>query len=232
MNKLIYLISLLIILVFTGCNLTDKTSSPTATINAIVKTGVALKYKTSSHLTLTEAKLLVRNIEFESAIDQDSLDFETGTIIMSLNLNGGITEVAVSEIQPGIYDEIEFDIHKPEDNEVVSDSDFRIGDSGDERFSVVIRGNIDGNDFLYRSNENFEIELELANNIEILENDNNLDITLKVDISGWFMDELGNPLDPRNFDHKSEIDESIKRSFEAFEDNDRDGDDDNDDDDR
>ncbi len=229
MKKLNYLISLLIILISTGCNLTDKTSNPTVTINAMVKTGFTPKYKTSSHLTITEAKLLVRNIEFESALDQDSLDFETGTIIMSLNLNGGITEVAVSEIQPGIYNEIEFDIHKPEDSEVVPDSDFRIGDSGDERFSVVIRGNIDGNVFLYRSNKNFEIELELANNIEILESDNNLDITLTVDISGWFLDEHGNPLDPRNIDHESEIDESIKRSFEAFEDNDRDGDDDNDD---
>lgn len=227
-----YILSLGMMMGIVSCDVAETGSTPTARINAIVKTApdTTTVMKLADHLTLTEAKMLVRDIEFESALDEDSLDFETGPIVLNLNLDGGVTEIAVAEVKPGIYDEIEFDIHKPEDNEEVSDTDFRIGDSGDERFSVVIRGIIDGEEFLFRSNENFDLEIEPAYNIEINENDVNFDITLSIDVSQWFMDEQGNPLDPRNFEHANAIDESIERSFDVFEDNDRDGDDDHEED--
>lgn len=228
MKVLNNILSVAILMAMVGCSVAETGSTPTARINAMVKTSpnTTTAMKLAEHITLTEVKMLVRDIEFESALDEDSLDFETGPIILNLNLDGGVTEVAVAEVKPGIYDEIEFDVHKPEDNEEVSDTDFRIGDSGDERFSIVIRGIIDGEEFLYRSNENFDLEIEPAYNIEITENDINFDITLSIDVSKWFLDEQGNPLDPRNFEHENAIDESIERSFDVFEDNDRDGDDD------
>lgn len=228
MKTIKYLFFVVLPLGLMACTTADNGETTQARINAFVSNGAAQKAKASNHLSITEAKLLVRDIEFESYLDQDSLDFETGPLVINLNLEGGLTEVAVGDIRPGVYDEIEFDIHKPEDNETPPDSDFRIGDSGDERFSIVIRGTIDGEDFLYRSNENFDIELEFNTPITIEEGNQVYDITLNVDMSAWFMDEQGNPLDPRNFDQVNAIDESIERSFEAFKDEDRDGNEDDD----
>lgn len=186
----------------------------------------------SNHLQITSAKLLVREIEFESDLEddnvpEDSLDFETGPLVINLNLDGSVTTVAVNDVEPGTYDEIEFDVHKPEDNETPPDPDFKIGTSGDERFSVIVEGIYDVQEFLYRSNENMEQEHELAEPL-VLEEGSDINVTLSVDLSTWFVDELGNNLDPTIEDNRDAIDESIKRSFEAFEDDDEDGNDDDD----
>ena len=186
----------------------------------------------SNHLTITEAKMLIREVEFKSdleddGIPDDSLDFKTGPLVVVLNLDGTPNEIGVSEVQPGSYDEIEFDVHKPEDNQTPPDSDFKIGDSGDERFSVIVRGTYDGQEFLYRSRENMEQELELATPLTISEDTESLNVTLAVDLSQWFVDENGNQLDPTVPDNENAIDESIERSFEkAFKDNDQDGEED------
>jgi len=186
----------------------------------------------SNHVEISGAKMLVRGVEFKSdleddGISEDSLDFKTESFVVLLNLDGSLNEVAVSEVPEGRYDEVEFDVHKPEDNETPPDTDFKIGDSGDERFSVIIQGTFDGEDFLYRSNENMEQEIELASPLVIEENQENLNVTMTVDISKWFVDENGNPLDPTNPDNRNSIDESIEGSFEdAFKDNDEDGEED------
>lgn len=188
--------------------------------------------KQSSHVEIAEAKLLMRRVEFKSDLEddgiaEDSLDFKTESFVVLLNIDGSLNEVAVSEVPEGRYDEIEFDVHKPEDNETPPDPDFKIGDSGDERFSVIIRGTFDGEEFLYRSSENMEQEIELASPLVIEENQESLNVTMTVDISRWFVDESGNPLDPTNPDNLNAIDESIERSFEdAFKDNDEDGEED------
>lgn len=186
----------------------------------------------SNHVDITEAKMLIREVEFKSDLEddgvpEDSLDFSTDSFVVSLNLDGSVNEVAVSEVPEGRYDEIEFDVHKPEDDETPPDSDFKVGDSGDERFSIIIRGTFDGEDFLFRSNENMEQEIELASPLEIDQDTENINVTLTVDISQWFIDEDGNVLDPNNPENEDAIDESIERSFEdAFEDNDEDGEED------
>ncbi len=177
----------------------------------------------SGHVNITEAKFLVRRIEFKSALDQDSLDFNTEPFVLNLNLDGGITEVVISDIDPGLYDEIEFDIHKPEDFETPPDPEFRIGDSGDERFSIIIKGTANNESFVFRSNENFDHEIDLSPNLSITESTDIVDITLSIDTSLWFTGPLGEELDPNNPDQIDEIEESVVRSFEVFKDDDRDG---------
>lgn len=237
-QKWLLLTPLALILLLTGCDSTGADGNQaklslsflaTNSSQASQKQQVLVQ---NDHVTITEAKMLIRRIEFKNDLEDDgiaddSLDFQTDPMVVILNLDGNVNELAVTEVQPGSYDEIEFDVHKPEDMETPPDSDFRIGDSGDERFSIIISGTYNGENFTYRSNENMDQELELATPLVITEDTESINVTLRVDLSNWFVDENGNPLDPFSIDNASDIDDSIERSFEnAFEDNDQDGEED------
>lgn len=235
LSTILLLASLVLQLVISGCDTTNSTNDDTTSLSlslAVQNSNQATDNTTqSSHLTITEAKILIREIELESDLEDDgiaddSLDFETGPVAVNLNLDGSLNPISVNEVPAGRYDEIEFEIHKPEDNETPPDPDFKIGTSGDERFSVIVRGTYNGQDFLYRSTENMEQEIELGSPLIIEEGQGNINVTLTIDLSRWFVDENGNELDPTLEDNRDEIDESIKRSFEAFEDNDEDGEED------
>lgn len=184
----------------------------------------------SNHVTLTEVKILVRELELESDLDgdgisDDSLDFETGPFVMNLNLDGSLNQVNVKDVPAGVYKEIEFELHKPEDNETPPDPDFKTGTSGDQRFSVIVRGSFNGQDFEYKSRVNAEQEIEFNPPLSIDEGQE-VNATLVVDLSTWFVDSSGNPLDPTDENNRSTIDNNIQNSFDAFEDNDLDGDED------
>lgn len=221
----------LLAIIFTACSTSPDTNTPQVRLNAMVATSTILQPKlintASPVIQITEAKMLISEIEFESAVDEDSLDFETGPLILNLDLAGGLTEISVTDVKPGVYNEIEFEIHKPEDNEIPSDPDFRIGDGGNERFSIIIKGAVDNEPFLFRSTENFEIELEFDTNFIISDDaDGMFDITLSATIDTWFIDGNGVALNPGNINDWDEIENAIARSFDAFEDDDRDGEED------
>lgn len=237
LQKWLLLVPVAVSLLFMGCgstgtkgNLSSLSLSFTAK-NASQTSAKQRATTQSSHVTITEAKMLIRGVEFKSdlegdGIPDDSLDYKAGPFVVNLNLDGSLNEVAVSEVPSGQYDEIEFDVHKPEDNETPPDPDFKIGDSGDERFSIIIKGTYNGQDFTYRSRENMKQEIELSPPLTIDEDTENINVTMRVDLSQWFVDENGNPIDPTNTNMRNEIDDSIERSFEAFEDNDEDGEED------
>lgn len=234
MNTLIHtrllLAPLVLSVLFAGCDATGTDGEqPSLSLSFAVKQATQSTQKKNDHVAISEAKMLIREIEFKNDLEDDdipddSLDFSTDPLVVVLNLDGSLNEVAVSDAEPGSYDEIRFDVHKPEDNETPPDPEFKTGDSGNERFSVIIRGTCDGQEFVYRSNENMKQELELTTPLVIDGDTGNLNVTLTVDLSQWFTDEDGNPINPANPDNENAIDESIKRSFEgAFEDNDQDG---------
>lgn len=227
--------SLMSMLLLYGCNSTgtnDHMASMSlnfAAQNASSSSKIATTQ--ADELTITEAKMLIKEVELESSLEDDgaandTLDFETGPLVVSLNLDGTPNEVSINEVPAGSYDEIEFEVHKPEDGETPPDPDFKTGSSGNERFSVIIKGTFNGQDFLYRSRENMEQELELAHPLVINDDTGNTNLTLSVDLSLWFKNENGTTLDPTAENNRSRIDDSIKRSFEAFKDNDKDGEED------
>lgn len=224
--------AVILFIVAAGCDTTDSNSDDTAslTLNLAVQNSgqTSNNVAQSSHLTITEAKILIREIELETDLEDDgladdSLEFETGPLAVNLNLDGSVNPISVNEVPAGRYDEIEFEIHKPEDNETPPDPDFKIGTSGDERFSVIVHGTYNGQDFLYRSTESMEQEIELNTPLVIEDGQGNINVTLSVDLGQWFVDENGNDLDPTLEDNRDKIDDSIKRSFKAFKDDDEDG---------
>lgn len=172
-------------------------------------------------VTITSAKVLLKRITFGDARSNDSADVKAGPFAVTLNLQGGRTPVAAAQVRPGVYDRLRFRLHKPEDTEPIPDPEFREGESGQLRYSVIVRGTVDGVPFVFRSRESATQDLHLAVPIRVDES-GSVKVTLRVDPNTWFVSD-GRTLDPTDASHRDRIDDNIKRSFEAFKDNDADG---------
>ncbi|MEO1022523.1 MAG: hypothetical protein AAFW89_08260 [Bacteroidota bacterium] len=227
-------LALLALVLFAGCssNSTSSTSAdgPQLRLNATLATSNTLqKAVQSDSLVISEVKLLVDEIEFER--DDDSMydEFETGPLVVTLNANAPVSEIALSNIPAGIYDEIEFDIDSGDDHPTLSDTDFLPDANSDDGYSIIVRGTLRGQAFLFRTDEDFEIELEFDRPIQVMD-DGIVDLTLSIDPMAWFKTSNGTLLDPTDASNQSRIEAAIERSFDVFEDSDRDGEDDYDDD--
>lgn len=163
---------------------------------------------------IQEIKLFVEEMELES-IQNDSLDFEIENLIVNLPLDGSPLVLTEQTFPAGIYDEFEIEIEKPDDLDVnVSDPDFR-DETGS--YSIVVKGMYNGEEFMFRSSEDFEIDIDLNPPLEIVEDDNAL-LVISVDVSSWFKGANGEDLDPKDPANTEQINENIENSFEAFED--------------
>ncbi len=134
-------------------------------------------------------------------------------MVVDLDLANRPVPVFVTDIRAGRYEKITFEIHKPEDNETVSDADFKEGTSGDERFSVVVRGRYDGNPFTFKSREATYQRIDFPNDLVLANPDTTIEVALVVDVNDWFLDDNGLTLNPFDADDRDEIDEAIKRSI-------------------
>lgn len=172
-------------------------------------------------LHITSVKVLLKRIVFGQATSDDSSDVHTGPLVVDLNLEAKMTVLTAARVAAGTYDRIRFDLHKPEDDEIPSDPVFRVGSSGDQRFSVVITGVYHDAPFTFTSKESARQQLLLDAPLVISES-GTVNVTIKVDPYAWFSSgEL--VYDPVL--QTREIDDRIKASFAlAFKDNDRNGD--------
>lgn len=222
-----------LILLFTGCNISGSNSSGErkVSVKMQVPTSTTSQKITGSSTTqavdsITEVKMLVEELELESSLDQDSLDFEVEDLVVNLPLDGSEFELVSTTVPEGVYDEFETQIESPDDDSSVEDSDFYNSSSEDgENYSIVVKGVYNGEQFTYRSEEDFELKLEMDPPLEISGN-TSPSVAIKVDPASWFKDASGNDLDPNDPENREIIDENIENSFEAEQDDDDDDDDD------
>ena len=231
-----------LLLFFTGCNISDSGPNGDRKVSVKMKVQSSSSFQTVSQTpfkqkvdSLTEIKLLVEELELESSFDADSLDFEVHDLIVSIPLDVSEFELTSATVPDGVYDEFEMEMEGPDEDSGVQDPDFYddSGDDDDDGYSMVIRGVYNGEDFTYRSKEDFELELELNPPLEI-SNNTSPSIAINIDPSSWFKDSSGNDLDPNDPNNREKIDENIENSFEIEkqdDDDDSDDDDGNDDDD-
>lgn len=206
-----------------GCK--DLGSGPEDTVENVqlsIQAAESVLHKPSHEvLHLTSVKVLIKRIVFSQAQSDDSADVYTGPLVVNLNLEGTMTTLAVTRVRAGVYDRVRFVLHKPEDDEVLSDPAFRTGSSGDERFSVVITGLYHETPFTFTFRESARQELRMGTPMEVPES-GVVNVTLKIDPYIWFQDN-GLFLDP--VVQGKQVDDRIKASFAtAFRDNDRNGD--------
>ncbi len=230
LSKLFPLLTLLgAFILYSGCDIanSDEADQKQVAVTMQVQNTLTAKYKAVSIDSLTEVKFLVEELELESATE-DSADFEVENLVVNLPLDGSQIELTSQQIPAGFYDEFEMEIENDDDSQV-NDPDFY---DGDLKYSIVIKGFYNKEEFLFRSEEDFEIELELNPALEITDGNNSASVAIDIDPSIWFVDSQGNPLDPSDPVNRETIEENIKSSFEAEGENDKDDEEeDNDDDD-
>jgi hypothetical protein len=192
----------------------------------------------SDVLVITRAQLVLREIELKrgnddlchtgEGDDDGCEEFETGPMLVDLPLNGSAETVLTIEADTGTYDEIDFELHKPEDDGEAADSAFIAAHPGFDRLTIRVEGTWNGTPFVFTSDVNVEQENEL-NPPLVITGTSGTNVTLRVDISTWFRNGSGVLVNPDSGNkggaNESVITENIKNSFHAFEDQDGDGDD-------
>ncbi len=161
--------------------------------------------------------------------DDDCEEIELAPRILDLPLAPGASRSISVAVAPGTYDEIEFRVEK-------------LGDESDEAalvaanpefdgVSVRVEGTYDDGSgpvpFVFTNDLDVEQELDLATPITV-DATGAAELTLFVDIGTWFLNQAGDGyVDPaqanKGGQYESDVKESIKQSFEAFEDDDHDG---------
>lgn len=219
--------------IFLFINACDTTTEPTnKSFSLSFKTGSSLQ-KVNDGIELTEVKILLKDIKLETESDSESVgdngnndgkceEIRVGPFVVNLNLNGITTDFMVNDLPAGTYDELEFEIHQLEASETPPDSEFKDGNECSQLYSVIVKGNYDTTQFVYKSTVSARQELEFDNPLVIEEN-TSTNLTITVDPYSWFYKE-GVLMDPTDRANECDIDNNIKHSFKSvFEDNNYDG---------
>lgn len=191
-------------------------------------------------LIIDRVQIVLREIELErvevATCDDDSLgvdddaceEFEVGPILVELPLNGAVETPITIAVDTGSYDEIEFDIHKPSDDNA-ADSAFVAAHPDFAETSIRVTGRFNGTTFVYETDLNVEQEIALPQPLVVTDATVSTNVTLRVDLDAWFRDAAGALVNPQTANkggqNENLVKDNIKDSFEAFEDDDRDGDD-------
>jgi hypothetical protein len=185
-------------------------------------------------LILDRVQIVLREIELKRASAEDCLEdgdcekFEVGPFLVELPLNGSIAKMVEIAIDPDTYNEIEFDVHKPSDDGV-EDQDFLAANPDFAETSVKVEGSFNGEDFVYTSDLSVEQEIDLTPPLVIGVAEMSSNLTLRVMIDQWFVDQSGALINPASANsggvNEGVVEDNIQASMEAFEDDDEDGDD-------
>jgi hypothetical protein len=225
-NKIILLSGILLALSLYTLGCGDSMVSPSSQGNSNGSLTLSLKTSGNSNddplnIVIDQAKLLVKKVEFEAQGSENENEIEEGPFVINIDLAGGIKEISAGTIPSGAYDKVKFQIHKPDDNETPPDPEFKNGNSGNQRYSFIIKGTINGERFVYKSKKSIDLVVNLVSPINVQNIQNNITILLTQRI--WFLIN-GNTVDPRDPAHENEIDDNLKNSFsQAFKDDDRNG---------
>lgn len=184
----------------------------------------------ASTITLTKVELVMREIELEK-VDDESCDdlfegedeceeFETGPRVFDLPMDGSTDAVlSISDVPPGLYDELEIEVHKvsgdPEDAGILTARP-ELAD-----VSIRVEGDVDGTPFVFTTGVEEEFEFELSPPID--PSAGLVNVTLSIDVESWFKAGDGSVLNPASAENRSQIENNIQQSFEAFEDDNGDG---------
>jgi len=185
----------------------------------------------SVDLVLREIELKRADVAACDAVEGngDCQEFETGPVLLSLPLGSAAIAQLVSVVAPaGTYDKFEFEIHKPNAGD---DAAFIVAHPDFAGVSIRVTGTYSQagarSDFTFTSDVDQGEEAGLVPPVTVQEG-GAVNITLRVDISGWFLNGSKTALiDPASANkgqpNESLVANNIQNSFDAFEDDDHDG---------
>ncbi|RKH14545.1 DUF4382 domain-containing protein [Corallococcus sp. CA053C] len=199
----------------------------------------------SNGITVERVRLSVRELELKreghhdddatnddagTSTDDDNGEFKqrTGAFLIDLTgtaLEGQVVRLRDVSVEAGTYDEIEFDIGKVSVTEAGDNAALK--ELAEKEASIIVDGHIDGTAFQFVSSVRVEQEREASFTVTDGDDQN---VTINIDPSSWFTGEGGKRLDPRESSARSEIENNLHRSIDAFDDDDKNGGEDSDDD--
>lgn len=187
-------------------------------------------------LVIERVRLVLREIELKrdedtadcrGTSDDDCEEFEVGPILLDLPLGAGPERIVTIDADAGTFEELEFEIHKPDDDDDDADRAFLLANPDFARVSIRVEGTYNGQAFVFISDLNAEQEFDLVPPL-LIEAGASVDLTLLVDLGAWFLNASAttvvNPATAnKGGPNEGLVEENIKDSFEAFEDDDHDG---------
>jgi len=192
-------------------------------------------------LVLDSVELVLREIEFERveatadcdddlAGSDDCEEFETDPVLVSLSLDGSMETAIEATVPAGLYDEVEFELHKLSGDDA-EDSALLAADPSLDGISVRVRGSFNGTSFEFTSDLMDEQEVQLVPPLEVVDGVP-VNVTMTIDVATWFIEDGSTLIDPATANdggpNESLVENNIKDSLDLFEDDDLDGEPDDD----
>jgi hypothetical protein len=224
-----------------------STRNPTA--GAAAQTGDStVVVRGSDTVIIRSVELVLREIELEridhltdcpdsSGDDDPCEEFTVGIRLVSLPLGDETAKAITVDVPEGIYDEVEFEIHKPESSD---DAAFIAANPAFAQVSIRVTGTFSQagarSDFVYTTDLSKEQEIGLNPPLDVTAA-GAVNLTIRLDVATWFLTVGGTALvDPATANkggaNEGLVKNNIEQSIEAFHDDDSDGlDDDHEDDD-
>jgi hypothetical protein len=186
-------------------------------------------------LDITTVRVVLKGIEVKKAeVDDCSVEpepagcesFRSGPVLVDVPVDGTTNQDVAMNIPAGTYDEVKFEIHEV----TGSDGSFLTANPTMSGKSITAVGTYNGNPFTFETNLSQEQVFALIPNLVVTDGDAATNVTIRFDVSGWFLDSPGgNLFNPATAStggpNESIAEENIKNSIKAFEDRDKDGDD-------
>ena len=191
-------------------------------------------------LVITKAQVVARRIELTPAdaatcaatgepgddkgeVEDGCAEVESGPVLLDLPLDATTKTNISASVAPGTYRGLELRIG-PVSGGNGRSVEFLTSHPDFKNASVRVEGTYNGKAFVFMSPVDARIETLFSAPVTI--DASNPNVTVAIDLTNWFTDGAGGPLDPSNSANASRISANIASSFHAFEDDDHDGHDD------
>jgi len=195
-------------------------------------------------IIVTSAQLVLRKIELQRAgaesgcsgsesdqsssndVADDCESVRTGPILVDLPLGAGAARAFSATLDTGTYSRFEVKVHSPDSGDA-ADAAFLQTNPDFNHVSIRVSGTFNHTPFTFTTSLDAEQETELVPPVSVTDA-TPASLTLMVDLSGWFLNDGRNALvDPASAlpgqQNQSIVENNIKNSFHAFEDENEDG---------
>ena len=186
-------------------------------------------------IVISEVQLVARKIKLDREDGSCPADIEEdpeeeaecpslrlGPLLLDPPLEEGVNPSFTVDIPAGVYDELLLQIHKPTGT---NDAAFIAANPDFNGVSIRVTGTWNGAPFTFTTDLTQVIEIEREEPVTV-EVDGDTGLTLLLDVRGWFLDPGGLALlTPSYLSQvaRSRIEQNIRQSFHAFQDDDEDG---------
>jgi hypothetical protein len=185
-------------------------------------------------LVLTEVQLVLRKVALQRLAAGDACDDETeeaaesdseneadddatcsvlkmGPVLVSLPLDGATSRLFAIDAEPGTFHRLMFQLHKP--SNAGGDAAFLALNPAFDGVSVRVLGTFDGVPFEYLTDVTVVEHADLDPPLDVVLGTTS-DLTLEVDLSGWFTDAAGTALiDPATIGTSVQLDAQIRQNI-------------------